>query len=69
MNNFSCEFIKLEIDNHFQDFNKRVEYFKNKVTNYFNSRFFKIWTKIYDNKNISKTVIYTNNYFDFVKLR
>ena len=31
MNNFSCEFVKLEINNHFQEFDKRMEYFKNKV--------------------------------------
>ena len=31
MNNFNCEFIKLEIASHFQEFDKRLEYFKNKV--------------------------------------
>ena len=31
MNNFNCEFIKLEISNHFSEFDKRLEYFKNKV--------------------------------------
>lgn len=39
MNNFSVEFMKIDIDTYTEDFSKRFEFFKNKVSFYINSHY------------------------------
>ena len=47
----------MEIDSFGQDYEKRFEFFKNKI-----------WGKL-QIKEIPKTVIFVNSYFEFIKLR
>lgn len=72
-NNFSVEFMKLELNKFEEDFDQRFEFFKNKVI-YQNFHisfkiFIQIWLKINDRQDIFKTVIFVNSYYEYIKLR